>query len=42
VAGLIVDYVGIFKFIEKAFKFYLEKEEESIMRQFNFRMKEKP
>jgi len=30
VAGLIVDYVGIFKFIEKAFKFYLEKEEESI------------
>jgi type I restriction enzyme R subunit len=33
VAGLIVDYVGIFKFIEKAFKFYLEKEEESIKRE---------
>jgi type I restriction enzyme R subunit len=33
VAGLIVDYVGIFKFIEKAFKFYLEKEEESIKKE---------
>jgi type I restriction enzyme R subunit len=33
VAGLIVDYVGIFKFIEKAFKFYLEKEEEGIKKE---------
>jgi type I restriction enzyme R subunit len=33
VAGLIVDYVGIFKFIEKAFKFYLEKEEESVKKE---------
>jgi type I restriction enzyme R subunit len=30
VAGLIVDYIGIFKFIEKAFKFYLEKDEKAI------------
>jgi type I restriction enzyme, R subunit len=33
VAGLIVDYVGIFKFIEKAFRFYLEKEEESVKKE---------
>jgi len=33
VAGLIVDYVGIFKFIEKAFKFYLEKEEKSVKKE---------
>jgi type I restriction enzyme R subunit len=33
VAGLIVDYVGIFKFIEKAFRFYLEKEEEGIKKE---------
>jgi type I restriction enzyme R subunit len=33
VAGLIVDYVGVFKFIEKAFKFYLEKEEESVKKE---------
>jgi type I restriction enzyme R subunit len=33
VAGLIVDYVGIFKFIEKAFRFYLEKEEEGVKKE---------
>jgi type I restriction enzyme R subunit len=32
-AGLIVDYVGIFKFIQKAFKFYLENEDKSIKKE---------